>query len=184
MEEAKNNTYEMKEFCRDFRRYASDTLDGYLLAMTTEELIFISMKDMESISPEKLYEQGLEIRIFDEGKEAKWFRSGPEKEFHFREQRDDNLSINEQFIHWDESQYLDIDMKKTKEEQEHGRLEAGFVYATGGGKYPLPIPPGEYEKIRIRNYLKEDPDTGELYPADWRLVGFGDWPESGKEGKK
>ena len=71
---------------------------------------------------------------------------------------------------------------RTKKERDNGKLDKGAVYATGGGKYPFPIEEYNDTKIRIRNYLEEDDDTGELYVKDWRLVGFGEWEDSTKGG--
>ena len=73
---------------------------------------------------------------------------------------------------WDELQYLDIDDKRTKEAIEKGEIPKGTVFATGGGKYPLPVEKYKNAKIIIRNYMGEDPDAGELFVEDWRMVGL------------
>ena len=95
---------------------------------------------------------------------------------------DDEETEKDRLHWWNESQYLDIDTDRTKKERDNGKLDKGEVYATGGGKYPLPIEEYNDTKIRIRNYLGEDADTGELYVKDWRLVGFGEWEDSTKGG--
>lgn len=186
----KKEAYSLEEFGREFRQHASSVRDGYIFAETTEEIVFSradSLADDERTkeTAEKLFSQGLEIRIFDEESEAKWFRASVEKQFRFRERRDvqNDKKETDGLFWWDESQYLDVDTKRTQKARLQGRLSPGTVYATGGGEYPLPIEDYTDAKIRIRNYLGEDPDTGELYAADWRLAGFGEWPDSGKGGE-
>lgn len=143
----------------------------YLFAMTTECIKFFVVNDTRPDEKElsELAQNGLEIRVFDKKREAKWFRASIDKEFGFRLLDDDVLKKDSLHI-WDESQYLDIDDKRTKEAIEKGEIQKGTVFATGGGKYSLPIESYKNAKIKIRNYLGEDPDTGELYVEDWRLI--------------
>ena len=173
------------------RKQASQKI--YLFAMTTECIKFFIVNDTRPDEKElrELAQNGLEIRVFDEKREAKWFRTCIDKKLGFRLLDDDVLKKDSLQV-WDESQYLDIDVKRTKEAIKQGKIQEGTVFATGGGKYPLPLEryedakikadncPGEdkdtdkykYAKIKVRNYLGEDPDTGELYVEDWRLVGL------------
>ena len=172
----------------------SESCKIYLFAMATECIKFFVVNDTRPDEKElkELAQNGLEIRVFDEKREAKWFRTSiDKKEFGFRLLDDDILQKDSLHI-WDELQYLDIDDKRTKEAIKQGKIQEGTVFATGGGKYPLPLE--RYEdakikagncvgedkdtdkyknaKIKVRNYLREDPDTGELYVEDWRLVGL------------
>ena len=168
-------------FCADFDSKVlagQDAAAGtrYIFVMTTEEIGFCEAQ-RESFDRKELFDSGLEIRIFDEKSEAKWFRTGIDRPFRFRKRRDGEETEKDRLHHWDESQYLDIDTQRTEDARKSGALEAGCVYATGGGKYPLPIEAGTDARIRIRNYLGEDPDTGELYVEDWRLAGFGEWKD-------
>lgn len=160
-------------FCVDFDQAAApDSEDSgarkYIFVMTTEEISFSAAK-REAYDRKELFDRGLEIRVFDETSEAKWFRASIDRGFSFR-LRDDRGTDNDSLYLWDESQYLDIDDGKTKEMREAGKEEA--VCATGGGTYTLPLRGYKDAKIRIRNYLGEEPDTGELYVEDWRLTGF------------
>lgn len=143
----------------------------YLFAMTTECIKFFIVNDTRPDEKElrELAQNGLEIRVFDEKREAKWFRTCIDKKFGFRLLDDDVLKKDSLQV-WDESQYLDIDVKRTKESIEKGKIQNGTVFATGGGKYPLPLETYKNAKIKIRNYLGKDPDTGELYVEDWRLI--------------
>lgn len=145
----------------------------YLFAMTTECIKFFVVNDTRPDEKElsELAQNGLEIRVFDEKREAKWFRTSIDKEFGFRPPDDDILKKDSLHI-WDESQYLDIDDERTKDAIKNGEIPKGTVFATGGGKYPLPLEKYKNAKIKVRNYLGEDPDTGELYVEDWRLIGL------------
>lgn len=151
------------------RKQASQKI--YLFAMTTECIKFFIVNDTRPDEKElrELAQNGLEIRVFDEKREAKWFRTCIDKKLGFRLLDDDVLKKDSLQV-WDESQYLDIDVKRTKESIEKGKIQNGTVFATGGGKYPLPLETYKNAKIKIRNYLGKDPDTGELYVEDWRLI--------------
>lgn len=153
------------------RKQASQKI--YLFAMTTECIKFFAMDETRPDEKElsELAQNGLEIRVFDEKREAKWFRTSIDKEFGFRPPEDDILKKDSLHI-WDESQYLDIDDERTKDAIKNGEIPKGTVFATGGGKYPLPLEKYKNAKIKVCNYLGEDPDTGELYVEDWRLVGL------------
>lgn len=153
------------------RKQASPKI--YLFAMTTECIKFFAMDETRPDEKElsELAQNGLEIRVFDEKREAKWFRTSIDKEFGFRPPDDDILKKDSLHI-WDESQYLDIDDERTKDAIKNGEIPKGTVFATGGGKYPLPLEKYKNAKIKVRNYLGEDPDTGELYVEDWRLIGL------------
>ena len=152
----------------------------YLFAMTTECIKFFVVNDTRPDEKElsELAQNGLEIRVFDEKREAKWFRPSIDKEFGFRLLDDDFLKKDSLHI-WDESQYLDIDDERTKDAIKNGEIPKGTVFATGGGKYPLPLEKYKNAKIKVRNYLGEDPDTGELYVEDWRLTGLGEGTKKG-----
>lgn len=153
------------------RKQASQKI--YLFAMTTECIKFFVVNDTRPDEKElsELAQNGLEIRVFDEKREAKWFRASIDKEFDFR-LLDDDISKKDSLHIWDESQYLDIDDKRTGKSIKNGEIQKGIVFATGGGKYPLPLEKYKNAKIKVCNYLGEDPDTGELYVEDWRLVGL------------
>jgi len=156
----------------------------YLFAMTTECIKFFIVNDTRPDEKElrELAQNGLEIRVFDEKREAKWFRTCIDKKLGFRLLDDDVLKKDSLYV-WDESQYLDIDDKRTEKSIKNGGIQKGSVFATGGGKYPLPLETYKNAKIKIRNYLGEDPDTGELYVEDWRLISLVEGiEERGKSG--
>ena len=170
-----------EEFGNDFKEAVRSVNNGYIYIMTTEEIDFCRAADEgygSDTEMDRLFSQGLEIRVFDEKGETKWFRTGIDKTYRFRRITDDRNVENDSLHWWNESQYLDIDTDRTKSERDIGKIDKDTVYATGGGSYPLPTEQYNDTKIRIRNYLGEDDDTGELYVKDWRLAGFGEWPES------
>ncbi len=156
----------------------------YLFSMTTECIKFFELDETRPDEKElrELAQNGLEIRVFDEKREAKWFRTSIDKKLGFRLLDDDVLKKDSLYV-WDESQYLDIDDKRTEKSIKNGGIQKGSVFATGGGKYPLPLETYKNAKIKIRNYLGEDPDTGELYVEDWRLISLVEGiEERGKSG--
>lgn len=151
-------------FVADFNEAVSSMQAGYIVAMSTDEFD-IQCIESETFNRSKLFQKGLEIRMFHEKAEIKWFRTSIDKEWKCRVISDEQLK--EFFEYWDEYQYLDIDTAKTKK-----MAEFGVVYATGGGRYSLPIVNYENAKIKVRNYLKYEEDTNQLHVSDWRLVGF------------
>lgn len=125
----------------------------YILAIWTDRADFVS----ELTEPEKL----LEVRAFGEEGEYRAWRSCVDEEFQCRELRDDSLPT--ELDGWfDESQYLDIDAKRTS-----GTL----AFAIGAGSYHLPEAAIGNELLKIRYYYRYDGD-GIARKADWRLVGF------------
>lgn len=149
----------------------------YIFFMTTEEIGFYKA-DSQKLDFRELYERGLEIRIFDEKSEDKWFRASIDKEFKYRKITDEKKeSDSNNLYQWDEEQYLDIDEKRTEKARQEGSIKNGKVFATGGGEYNLPIENYKNQKLKIRNYLGEDTDTGALFVKDWRMAGFGQWEE-------
>lgn len=137
--------------------------DGYLFAMLTDK-IDIQKAETAVLDKAELYAKALEIRVFNKEREKKWFRAGIAETFRVRDICDGSKEPD-RLMCWDEYQYLDIDTVRSDP-------AAGIARATGGGTYPLPISDYADAKIQIRNYLEEDADTGELYAADWRLIGF------------
>lgn len=160
-------TYEEKSaaFCTELENSMKSMKDGYLFAILTDRIVFCKTEE-EILDKEILFQKGIEIRVFNHNGEIKWFRGSIDKDFKSRERMDTTDVMADTLKWWDEVQYLDIDERKTNS----SAREQGYVYATGGGKYPLPIEFYEKKKIKIRNYLQEDPDTGELFVSDWRLV--------------
>lgn len=148
-------------FKEDFNQAVSEMKQGYILAMMTDKFD-IQCIECEKFDREKLFCNALEVRMFNEQGEIKWFRSSIDKELQRREIKDD-----EQMEYWDEYQYLDIDDKKTGME-----AEEKIAYATGGGRYPLPIKNYNNAQVIVRNYLSYEQETNQVYISDWRLVGF------------
>ena len=113
----------------------------------------------------------LEIRVFNEQEERKLFRTNISSAFMERTIRDQNITdpdfdaANFEHMHFDETQYLDIDLTKG---QDPKSME---VISTGGGKYALPCNP-KNAKVTIRYYLDQYSDSGQVKIRDWRIVEF------------
>lgn len=150
------------EFRESFDQAVSRISNGYVIVMMTDAFE-IQRVEVETFDRNKLYEKGMEIRIFNDTKEAKWFRCSIEKPFMMRVV--DDAEEMDPFSYWDERQYLDIDELRSKPEQ-------GIARTTGGGTYPLPIPDYKGAQVLIRNYLEYEEETMQLCIADWRIVGF------------
>ncbi len=152
------------EFQESLKKAAERMKEGYIIAMLTDK---IDIRRLEKVEEETFvkelpYKKVVEIRMFNKKGEVKWFR-GSGQELWYRSIEDkENLK---DLYYWDEEQYLDIDTKRSKPEN-------GIAYATGGGKYPLPLDNYEDAKIKIRNYLKYEDDTKQLYISDWRVLDF------------
>ena len=124
---------------------------------------YIQELDREQLDRDELYEKAMEIRMFNEEEEVKWFR-GADQKLQCRERKDQEDQMDPLFF-WDEWQYLDINEQKSKPEK-------GIAYATGGGRYELPLKDYRDAQIKIRNYLEYEEDTMQLYISDWRIIGF------------
>lgn len=149
---------------------------GYILVMATDRLEILRVSTDSNVKEQlsDWIQNVLEIRMFNDTVEHKWFRGSIDKAFSYRKIEDQN-PMNE-MDYWDEYQYLDIDLKASK------GMSGNMVCATGGGVYSLPIPSENDNKaknkedrikdimIRIRNYLGYERCTGQLYISDWRLV--------------
>ncbi len=132
---------------------------NYAYCVWTDKTDFLLTKELPDA--DKL----LEVRCFGEKGEFYAFRSDVTKDFSAREIEETDKPEN----CFDKEHYLDIDSAKTKKDAE------GFTYATGGGKYHLPVT--DAEKLIVRFYYTFD-DNGIARKTDWRLMGF-----KGKEGK-
>lgn len=160
MEDNKARKVTFEEF-KDEAKY----IEGYIVASLTDEYIVDRWPVMQKDTLEDKKDKILEIRIFNESEELKLVRTDISKEFAMRHKTDENL---EEDLYMDESQYLDIDTKKTGEVSEDG----GYVYATGGGKYYLPRNDIKDLKIKIRYYFDRYENSGQARIGDWRIVGF------------
>ena len=139
-------------------------IQGYIVASLTDEYIVDSWPCMQFSTLEGKESKILEVRIFDKEQEIKLFRTDISKEFKMR-CMDDRLQNRD---YTEESQFLDIDTKKSKQTFE----ERNEVYATGGGKYYLPLKTMEDAKVIIRYYYDSYKESGQARICDWRLVDF------------
>lgn len=180
-----------------------DGQPGYVMLMLTDRFLLEDLEVWEDLfsgdvapdTAEEIFEKGLEIRIFHEDGEIRWFRSTIDKPWNRRECLNDKKKIalseynglisldaieflenpeTDDRFYWDEQQYLDIDADKTKKlYADTGKMQnCGKVFATGGGSYQLPgLAYDKNPMVTIRNYLAHEPN-GRCYVKDWRIVKF------------
>lgn len=141
---------------------------GFFAAgMTDRYLLGIWPADAAKIAENKL----LEIRVFNETKEVKAFRSDISKEFSIRLVDDAVAGLQngrDYSDYMDESQYLDIDTKRSAK----CFPESHEVVTTGGGRYYLPADSMNDTKVIVRTYFDRYAETGQARVFDWRIVGF------------
>ncbi len=159
---SENRIDHVTEFQESFDQAISRIGQGYVMAMMTDAFE-IQRVELETLDRTKLYEKGIEIRMFNDTEEVKWFRCSIEKPFMMRMIHD--TKELDPFSYWDERQYLDIDETRSE-------LDKGLAHSTGGGIYPLPLPDYKGAQLLIRNYLEYEEDTMQLRIADWRIVAF------------
>lgn len=147
----------------------SETRKIYGLVMRTDTFSVFEIGE-DNVIPEvdRILQNGLEIRLFCERGEIKWFRTNIGEEKFRKRERLQDTKLQEKIDYMDQEQYLDIDTKHVKK-QENGYQ----VQATGGGSYFLPWQECEDATLKIRNYLGYEEDTGRVFVKDWRIVGFG-----------
>lgn len=107
----------------------------------------------------------LELRVFDNKKEWKLFRSDLGKDFYSR--YEDDTGKKEGVDYFDEVQLLDIDTSKEYKKSE-------LMKTTAGGEYNLPKDISELDRaaIRVRHYFGVDNESGQAFIRDYRLVDF------------
>ena len=159
------NSIQLEEVC--------DVKGFYVVAMTDRYIVGewpISGKDT-SLQEHKI----LELRIFNEDVEYKWYRGNIGEKFRYRKISDNEAKeiYEEPF---EEYQLLDIDLQKSSID-----LLPCEVKTAKGGKYYLPInginnikKDFPYVKVKyyIPKYNPEDKTTVHSYVKDWRLAGF------------
>lgn len=149
-------------FIEFFNQSVCEMGSGYIVVMMTDNFA-IQKLEQETFDRDNLYNKALEIRMFNQNCEKKWFRTSiGVTEFQYRERNDAEIAESE---YWDEEQYLDIAEGKSD-------ISKGIAHTRNGGAYPLPIEKYEDTKIVVRNYLSYENRTGQLTISDWRLVKF------------
>lgn len=141
---------------------AAEGMQGYVVAALTDEYIVDRWPMSEDLSEKE--EKILEVRVFNEEKEIKLFRTDIGKKFKDLRILDDS-ELYGKFESFEQEQYLDIDTKRSV-------CDDGYVFTTGGGNYRLPFGYSEESKVIIKYYMEEEPDSGMARIADWRVAGF------------
>ena len=152
----------MSNYCNFWK--AAEDMQGYFIAALTDELR-VGVWPMADADYELNEEKVIEIRVFNDQKEIKIFRTDIGKEFSKVRIIDDN-DLPEGMEFFSQDQYLDIDTNRS------GNVP-GYVKTTGGGRYFLPIRRYSDEtKVTINYYVTKDRDSGLAKVTDWRVVGF------------
>ena len=140
--------------------------NGYVLASLTDQYV-VDRWPMayHSFVWEDMKDKVLEIRVFNEEKEIKLFRTDVGREFQMRTKDEEGLLVDE---YMDEYQYLDIDEKRSQKLF----TEKQLVRATGGGTYHLPLEEMKDACLQVRYYFRRDEETGVADICDWRAVKF------------
>lgn len=142
---------------------------GYYTAALTDEYRVGFWPAEDGFNPDKDQEKALELRIFNEFAEHKWFRGNIGENFIYRKLDDSSVSegIYEEPI--EEYQILDIDYS--------GRYDytyPGYVKMSKGGRFYLPVREEEdvvkAPCVRIKYYIPRE--AVHAYVKDWRLAGF------------
>lgn len=172
------------EFETEFLNAAKQlSSDGYVMAQCTNQFILKKIEKPENVQEildmETLFKYGFDIRIFGKKGEGRFFRGSIDQLFRFRFvydpeenegfQNASNSAASYDYDnycdYYEEEHFLDIDTKLSNEKEKK-------ALAIGGGEYDLPIKHYLDAKIRIRNYLKYDKQTGMAAVSDWRCVEF------------
>ncbi len=164
------------ETMEQFWLSADEIERGFIFAILTDEIFWEKWPlktDRKKLFREK-EKKLLDIRIYNSKREVRIFRSDIGRKFQGRSLNDEKEVLNHQ-DYFDEEQFLDIDDIRSKELF----AREGKVQATGGGRYPLPLPDFRNAKLRIRNYLGYYEKSGQAYVKDWRLMDL--FQDSGKE---
>lgn len=106
----------------------------------------------------------LELRIFNETKELKIWRSVIGETFFFRIADDKKINEENQFK---VENYLYIDEKVGKLEENNNFV---VVQSTRGGRYKLPFHKIHNAKVKITHYIDYYEETGQASLEDWRIV--------------
>lgn len=162
----------MNEKLVDFFREAESADNGNVIALFTDEVYVDdwNAKKRETVKT-KIQERKdslLELRIFDENREVKLFRSeiNTGSKISIRVIDDNNSGYED---YYDENQFLDIDTTSISDSDGMWNIQA-----TGGGNYYLPQSVGEIGDLtlKVRHYISKYPHSGKAYVMDWRCVGF------------
>ena len=162
----------MNEKLDDFFGKAESADKGYVIALFTDEVYIDDWneKKRETVKT-KIKERKnslLELRVFDEKREIKLFRSDINTGSKISVRViDDNNSEYEDY--YDEDQFLDIDTTNISDSDGMWNIRA-----IGGGNYYLPKSVGDIGELtlKVRHYISKYPHSGKAYVSDWRCMGF------------
>lgn len=150
--------------------------NAFVVASLTDEYI-VDTWPMRNATLEGKEEKLLEVRVFNDKKEVKLFRSDVGiQSFGLRIIDDDNLPED-----WDCLMYTADDQGNSRKDYQEQYLDVNtdtspvgktMVRTTGGGYFYLPVDEPRDAQIKIKHYVKRDPDSGMAILVDWRAAGI------------
>lgn len=150
--------FDLLKICDAAKKNAEKTIDNETL---NEKL----WSDEGWKDEQHIFNHLLDIRLFSENGEVRWFRSTVNRPFVYREKLndpEDEKDKDGKLLYWDEEQFLDIDDARTEarrelEKTDKLRLEKNQVLTMGGGMYSLPVT--SYMKSKRKEREKDDNST-------------------------
>ena len=139
----------------------------FFIAQYSDRIKIGGWKEGTRVDENKL----LELRVFDEDKEWKLFRSDLGSNFSWRcrgDKHSDGTELIKGKDYFDEIQFLDIDIPRSK------NASQGVKFTTAGGSYCLPVNMPDLDRagILIRHYFGVEAASGQAFIKDYRCVGF------------
>lgn len=128
----------------------TDRFDLLKICDAAEETIEKADEEIKKLwgdeqNDQHFFQHLLDIRLFSEDGEVRWFRSTVNRPFVYRKKLNDSeYDKDGKLLYWDEEQFLDIDDARTEERRklektDKLRLEKDQVFTMGGGTYSLPV---------------------------------------------
>lgn len=133
--------FDLLKICDAAKKNAEKTIDDEML---NEKLKNI-WSDEGWKDEQHIFNHLLDLRLFSENGEVRWFRSTVNRPFVYRKKLNDSeYDKDGKLLYWDEEQFLDIDDARTEakrelEKTDKLRLEKDQVLTMGGGMYSLPV---------------------------------------------
>lgn len=133
------------------------------VVMLTDKFTGGVIKDGSLGIKEAVWENLLELRVFDGNQELRIFRESIGDSLRVRLTDDSSLSSADYF---DETMLLNINRTIEAESVENGTMFS----SVSGGKYVLPAD-ADCDVVKVRNYVIYD-ETGTAQAVDFRITGF------------
>ena len=151
--------FDLLKICDAAKKNAEKTIDDETLNKKLKNI----WSDEGWKDEQHIFNHLLDLRLFSENGEVRWFRSTVNRPFVYREKLNDSeYDKDGKLLYWDEEQFLDIDDARTEarrelEKTDKLRLEKDQVLTMGGGMYSLPV--ASCRKSKRKEREKDDNST-------------------------